>query len=89
MPIRPGPSLLRAVIETLQGNGVCVVPKEWDREYLVTEVNVRLRTNLQRCSLVSHTSFSFAGILGEKVYALKLARIDSTDKRPVDVKENK
>lgn len=76
---KPGRSMLRETIGLLQSNGVVVLPKEWDAEFVTTEVNVWLRTNFKKGKLVEQASLGAEGIVGAKVHAILLRPLDDNE----------
>lgn len=77
---RPGGSTLRHAIHILKEKGVIVVPREWDAAYALREINVWLRTSFLYGDLIEHTSLSAEGIVGFKVRAIVLKRMDGPGK---------
>lgn len=76
--IKPGASRIREVISILNDHGLCVLPREWDAEHVLAEVNERIKANFLRAELKVHGSLALEGLVGARCKALLLKRSDPT-----------
>ena len=70
--------MIRSVLIVLRDKGAVVIPKEWDGEYVLGEINRWLASNYFETSrLIEHSSFALEGIVGAKVRAIVLEKVPS------------
>ncbi len=82
-PVKPGDSMIRSMLAILTANGVVVLPSNWDHEHVSEKSNEWLKSAMMGVELVSHHSLGPEGLVGSKVYALRLIGSKTLPQRPL------